>query len=77
MSEFTLLVKGITTQGIGKGAREDRRTASNRCPEIESAVRQLGKTADEVCKVVGVGRRSFFAYLAQQREQTSTILTAN
>ena len=36
-----------------------------------------GKTADEVCKVVGVGRRSFFAYLAQQREQTATILTAN
>ncbi len=25
------------------------------------------KTADEVCKVVGVGRRIFFAYLAQQR----------
>jgi DNA invertase Pin-like site-specific DNA recombinase len=33
-----------------------------------------GKTADEVCKVVGVGRRIFFAYLAQQRKQT---LTAN
>jgi phage antirepressor YoqD-like protein len=28
-----------------------------------------GKTAEEVCKVVGVGRRSFFAYLAQQRDQ--------
>lgn len=27
-----------------------------------------GKTADEVCKVVGVGRRIFFTYLAQQRE---------
>jgi hypothetical protein len=26
-----------------------------------------GKTAEEVCKVVGVGRRIFFAYLAQQR----------
>jgi DNA invertase Pin-like site-specific DNA recombinase len=36
-----------------------------------------GKTADEVCKVVGVGRRRFFAYLAQQRDQTSTPLTAN
>src|SRR5580693_4580390 len=31
-----------------------------------------GKTADEVCKVVGVGRRIFFAYLAQQRDQQST-----
>ena len=27
-----------------------------------------GKTADEVCKVVGVGRRIFFTYLAQQRK---------
>jgi len=35
------------------------------------------KTADEVCKVVGVGRRIFFAYLAQQRDQTSAALTAN
>jgi len=25
------------------------------------------KTADEVCRVVGVGRRTFFAYLAEQR----------
>ena len=33
--------------------------------------------ADEGCKVVGVGRRIFFAYLAQQRDQTSTPLTAN
>jgi len=31
-----------------------------------------GKTADEVCKVVGVGRRIFFSYLAQQREMTHT-----
>ena len=31
-----------------------------------------GKTADEVCKVVGVGRRIFFTYLAQQREMTHT-----
>jgi hypothetical protein len=29
-----------------------------------------GKTANEVCKVVGVGRRIFFSYLAQQRETT-------
>ena len=29
-----------------------------------------GKTAEEVCKVVGVGRRIFFTYLAQQREMT-------
>lgn len=36
-----------------------------------------GKTADEVCKVAGVGRRIFFAYLAQQRDQTSAVLTAN
>ena len=36
-----------------------------------------GKTADEVCKVVGVGRRIFFAYLAQQRDQASAVLTAN
>ncbi|HTF65233.1 MAG TPA: recombinase family protein [Edaphobacter sp.] len=36
-----------------------------------------GKTADEVCKVVGVGRRSFFAYLALQRDQPSTPLIAN
>jgi DNA invertase Pin-like site-specific DNA recombinase len=36
-----------------------------------------GKTAAEVCKVVGVGRRIFFAYLAQQRDQTSAALTAN
>ena len=36
-----------------------------------------GKTADEVCKVVGVGRRIFFAYLAQQRDQQSTPRTAN
>jgi DNA invertase Pin-like site-specific DNA recombinase len=33
-----------------------------------------GKTAAEVCKVVGVGRRIFFAYLAQQRDQQSTPL---
>ena len=31
-----------------------------------------GKTAAEVCKVVGVGRRIFFTYLAQQRDQQST-----
>lgn len=30
------------------------------------------KTADEVCKVVGVGRRIFFTYLAQQRDTLST-----
>ena len=36
-----------------------------------------GKTADEVCKAVGVGRRIFFAYLAQQRDQLSTHLAAN
>jgi DNA invertase Pin-like site-specific DNA recombinase len=36
-----------------------------------------GKTADEVCKVVGVGRRIFFAYLAQQRDQASAPLKAN
>jgi DNA invertase Pin-like site-specific DNA recombinase len=29
-----------------------------------------GKTAGEVCKVVGVGRRIFFTYLARQREMT-------
>ena len=29
-----------------------------------------GKTANEVCKVVGVGRRIFFSYLAKQRETT-------
>jgi DNA invertase Pin-like site-specific DNA recombinase len=29
-----------------------------------------GKTANEVCKVVGVGRRIFFTYLAQQRKIT-------
>jgi DNA invertase Pin-like site-specific DNA recombinase len=29
-----------------------------------------GKTAHEVCKVVGVGRRIFFSYLAQQRKIT-------
>jgi DNA invertase Pin-like site-specific DNA recombinase len=31
-----------------------------------------GKTASEVCKAVGVGRRSFFTYLAQYKEQPST-----
>lgn len=31
-----------------------------------------GKTADEVCKVVGVGRRIFFTYLARQREMAHT-----
>jgi DNA invertase Pin-like site-specific DNA recombinase len=36
-----------------------------------------GKTADEVRKVVGVGRRIFFAYLAQQREQVSAPPIAN
>jgi DNA invertase Pin-like site-specific DNA recombinase len=36
-----------------------------------------GKTADEVCKVVGVGRRILFAYLAQQRDQASVALTTN
>lgn len=36
-----------------------------------------GKTANEVCKAVGVGRRIFFAYLAQQRDQLSTHLAAN
>jgi DNA invertase Pin-like site-specific DNA recombinase len=29
-----------------------------------------GKTANEVCQVVGVGRRIFFSYLAQQRKIT-------
>jgi DNA invertase Pin-like site-specific DNA recombinase len=29
-----------------------------------------GKTANEVCKVVGVGRRIFSSYLAQQRKIT-------
>jgi DNA invertase Pin-like site-specific DNA recombinase len=29
-----------------------------------------GKTANEVCKVVGVGRRIFFSYLAKLREKT-------
>jgi len=32
-----------------------------------------GKTANEVCKIVGVGRRIFFTYLAKQRE-TAQIL---
>ena len=36
-----------------------------------------GKTANEVCKAVGVGRRIFFAYLAQQRDQLSTHLAPN
>jgi DNA invertase Pin-like site-specific DNA recombinase len=36
-----------------------------------------GKTANEVCKVVGVGRRIFFEYLAQQRGQVSAVVTAN
>ena len=36
-----------------------------------------GKTANEVCKVVGVGRRIFFAYLAQQRDHASAAPTAN
>ena len=36
-----------------------------------------GKTAAEVCKVVGVGRRIFFAYLAQQRDQQINPLIAN
>ena len=36
-----------------------------------------GKTANEVCKAVGVGRRIFFSYLAQQRDQPSTQLNAN
>lgn len=31
-----------------------------------------GKTADEVCKAVGVGRRIFFTYLARQREIAHT-----
>jgi DNA invertase Pin-like site-specific DNA recombinase len=36
-----------------------------------------GRTADEVCRVVGVGRRIFFAYLAQLRDQQSTPMIAN
>jgi DNA invertase Pin-like site-specific DNA recombinase len=32
-----------------------------------------GKTANEVCKIVGVGRRIFFAYLAKQRETAQTL----
>jgi DNA invertase Pin-like site-specific DNA recombinase len=31
-----------------------------------------GKTASEVCKIVGVGRRIFFTFLAQQREIAHT-----
>lgn len=31
-----------------------------------------GKTANEVCNVIGVGRRIFFTYLAQQRDRTHT-----
>jgi DNA invertase Pin-like site-specific DNA recombinase len=36
-----------------------------------------GKTADEACKVVGVGRPIFFAYLAQQRDRASVALTTD
>jgi hypothetical protein len=36
-----------------------------------------GKTAADVCKVVGVGRRIFFACLAQQRDQQIDPLIAN
>ena len=43
----------------------------------ETTLENSGKTADEVCKVVGVGRRIFFAYLAQQRDQESTPTIAN
>jgi DNA invertase Pin-like site-specific DNA recombinase len=32
-----------------------------------------GKTANEVCKIVGVGRRIFFTYLAKQRETAQTL----
>jgi hypothetical protein len=45
--------------------------------QIQVLYENSGKTADEVCKVVGVGRRIFFSYLAQQRDQQSTPLIAN
>jgi len=35
-----------------------------------------GKTAAEVCKVAGVGRRRFFAYLAEKRKEQDSILSA-
>jgi hypothetical protein len=43
-----------------------------RCSTTTPATR-----AGEVCKAVGVGRRTFFAYLVQQRDQASAALAAN
>lgn len=70
----------IRRPDIGKSAREDRgrpRTDVAKLRDAKVLYDNSGKTADEVCKVVGVGRRRFFAYLAQQRDQTSQPLTAS
>jgi DNA invertase Pin-like site-specific DNA recombinase len=46
------------------------RTDAAKLEDAKVLYENSGKSANEVCKVVGIGRRIFFTYLAQQRETT-------
>jgi len=45
------------------------RTSIEKLENARVLYENSAKTAEEVCQVVGIGRRSFFAYLAQQRAE--------
>jgi hypothetical protein len=65
------------TEGRAGKTRARPRTDIVKLRDAKVLYDNSGKTADEVCKVVGVRRRIFFAYLAQQRDQAAAVLTAN
>jgi DNA invertase Pin-like site-specific DNA recombinase len=46
------------------------RTDSSKLEAAKTLYENSGKTAAEVCEVAGVGRRKFFAYLAENRSQS-------
>jgi DNA invertase Pin-like site-specific DNA recombinase len=48
------------------------RTSIEKLENARVLYENSAKTAEEVCQVVGIGRRSFFAYLAQQRAEAGT-----
>ena len=43
------------------------RTSLEKLEEAKILYENSNKTADQVCKAIGVGRRTFFSYLAQKR----------
>ena len=46
------------------------RTSPEKLEEAKILYENSNKTAEQVCKAIGVGRRTFFAYLAQKRLKT-------